>query len=108
MLTRSNFLGGQRYAATWTGDNTSDWNHLRWSISMALNLSLSGQPFVGPDIGGFAGNADAELFARWMGIASLLPLPRGHRLSHPVPHEPWAFGAACEATCRRASTVAIA
>lgn len=102
VLTRSNFLGGQRYAATWTGDNTSDWNHLRWSISMALNLGLSGQPFVGPDIGGFAGNADGELFARWMGIAALLPFARGHSVKDSVPHEPWAFGAACEATCRRA------
>jgi len=102
VLTRSNFLGGQRYAATWTGDNTSDWNHLRWSISMALNLSLSGQPFVGPDIGGFAGNADGELFARWMGIAALLPFARGHSVKDSVPHEPWAFGEDCEKACRLA------
>ena len=66
-------IGGQRYAATWTGDNKSDWDHLAWSIPMALNMGLSGQPFVGPDIGGFVGDADAKLFARWMGIGALLP-----------------------------------
>ena len=29
VLTRATYAGGQRYAATWTGDNTSTWNHLR-------------------------------------------------------------------------------
>jgi alpha-glucosidase len=102
LLTRSNFLGGQRYAATWTGDNRSDWNHLRWSISMALNLGLSGQPFAGPDIGGFIGNADGELFARWMGLGSLLPFARGHSEKTTGHHEPWAFGPECENNCRAA------
>ncbi|MDX2149036.1 MAG: glycoside hydrolase family 31 protein [Planctomycetota bacterium] len=107
VLTRSNFLGGQRYAATWTGDNTSDWRHLRWSIPMALNLGLSGQPFVGPDIGGFCEEATPELFARWMGIGALLPFARGHTVKENrgkwcPDHEPWSFGEACERVCRAA------
>jgi alpha-glucosidase len=102
VLTRSNFIGGQRYAATWTGDNKSDWQHLAWSIPMVLNLGLSGQPFAGPDIGGFSGNADATLFARWMGIGALLPFARGHSIKDSVDHEPWSFGPECEATCRLA------
>lgn len=53
ILTRSNFLGGQRYAATWTGDNGSSWEHLKMSVPMSLTLGLSGQPFSGADIGGF-------------------------------------------------------
>ena len=28
VLTRASYAGGQRYAATWTGDNSSTWNHL--------------------------------------------------------------------------------
>jgi len=102
VLTRSNFVGGHRYAATWTGDNKSTWEHLAWSIPMALNLGLSGQPFAGPDIGGFAGEADGKLFARWMGIGSLLPFARGHSIKDSKPHEPWAFGEECENTCRLA------
>jgi len=104
ILTRSNFIGGQRFAATWTGDNRSSWDHLHWSITMALNLSLSGQPFVGPDIGGFVGEADAKLFARWMGIGALLPFSRAHSIKDSADHEPWSFGETCEATCRRALT----
>jgi len=100
VLTRANFLGGHRYAATWTGDNRSDWNHLRWSIPMALNLGLSGQAFAGPDIGGFIGNATPELFARFMGIGSLLPFARAHTVKDSVDHEPWSFGPECEDICR--------
>lgn len=38
VLTRASFIGGQRYAATWTGDNLSNWEHLYMSIPMAINL----------------------------------------------------------------------
>jgi len=95
-------MGGQRYAATWTGDNASDWEHLAWSIPMALNLGLSGQPFVGPDIGGFIGDATGHLFARWMGIGALLPFARGHSIKGSADHEPWSFGPGCERVCRLA------
>ncbi|KAL7175971.1 hypothetical protein ACSBR2_029528 [Camellia fascicularis] len=38
VLTRARFIGSQRYAATWTGDNLSTWEHLHMSISMVLQL----------------------------------------------------------------------
>ncbi len=102
VLTRASFLGGQRYAATWTGDNSGTLGHLRWSVSMVLNLGLSGQPFCGPDIGGFAGDVDGPMFARWMGVGAMLPFARGHKVKDAVPHEPWSFGPEVEASCRRA------
>lgn len=106
VLSRANYIGGQRYGATWTGDNSADWYHLESSIPMALNVGLSGQPFIGPDIGGFAGNGppggEGKLFARWMGIGSLLPFARGHTGKENIDKEPWAFGPEVEATCRRA------
>lgn len=100
ILTRSTFLGGHKYAATWTGDNASDWGHLHSSIPMVLNLGLSGQPYSGPDIGGFGGNADPCLFARWMGFGALLPFARGHSDVDSVAHEPWSFGDDATRTCR--------
>lgn len=102
ILTRAGFLGTHRLAATWTGDNSSTWEHLGWSITMALNLGLSGQPLVGPDIGGFEGNADSTLFARWMGIGAMLPFCRAHTDVWTREHEPWSWGPGVEATCRRA------
>ena len=36
ILTRAAFVGSQRYAAIWTGDNTAEWDHLK--VSLTLNL----------------------------------------------------------------------
>ena len=102
VLSRANYIGGHRYGATWTGDNSANWPHLEMSIPMTLNLSLSGQPFCGPDIGGFAYNGDGELFARWMGYGALLPFSRGHTAKGNIDKEPWSFGPEVEATSRRA------
>ncbi|MBS0198310.1 MAG: DUF5110 domain-containing protein [Planctomycetes bacterium] len=102
VLSRANYIGGQRYGATWTGDNSANWYHLETSIPMSLNVGLSGQPFIGPDIGGFAGNGDGKLFARWMGFGSLFPFSRGHTAKENINKEPWAFGPAVEATCKEA------
>ncbi|GMN40734.1 hypothetical protein TIFTF001_009967 [Ficus carica] len=102
VLTRAGFIGSQRYAATWTGDNLSNWDHLHMSLSMVLQLGLSGQPQSGPDIGGFAGNATPKLFARWMGVGALFPFCRGHSETDTIDHEPWSFGEVCEEVCRLA------
>jgi alpha-glucosidase len=102
LLSRSNFLGGQRYGATWTGDNASNWNHLALSIPMVLNLGISGQPFSGPDIGGFFKEATPTLFSRWMGFGAFFPFARAHTHEATVDHEPWSFGEECLNTCRTA------
>ncbi len=107
VLTRAGFLGSHRYAATWTGDNNATWLDLEQSIPMIINLGLSGQPFSGPDIGGFNGNGPnntptsrGEHFARWMGIGALFPFSRGHTAKGNIDKEPWSFGPEVEATCR--------
>ncbi|MEN9202663.1 MAG: glycoside hydrolase family 31 protein [Thermostichus sp. DG_1_6_bins_120] len=102
VLTRSGFAGIQRWAAVWTGDNQSSWEHLEMSLPMVCNLGLSGVSFAGADIGGFGGNATPELFARWMQLGILYPLMRGHTASGTRPHEPWSFGPQVEAICREA------
>lgn len=102
VLTRAGYIGSQRYAATWTGDNTAEWKDLENSVSMVANLGLSGQPFCGPDIGGFNGNGDAALYARWIGVGSLLPFSRGHTGKGNIDKEPWAFGPEVEQTARLA------
>jgi len=102
VLSRANYIGGQRYGATWTGDNSASWEHLKTSIPMTLNVGLSGQPFIGPDIGGFAGNGDAKLFARWIGFGAMLPFSRGHTGKENIAKEPWAFDDHTTATARDA------
>ena len=58
LLTRAGFAGIQRYAAVWTGDNSSHWAHLELSIPMLMGLGLSGVAFTGVDIPGFIGRAE--------------------------------------------------
>ena len=65
VLTRATYAGGQRYAATWTGDNSSSWNHLRLATPMLENLGLSGFAFSGADAGGYAGTPTSELLTKW-------------------------------------------
>jgi alpha-glucosidase len=92
VLTRAGFAGVQRYAAVWTGDNTASWEHLRLSVPMLLNLSVSGVPFVGADVGGYAGNPSGELYARWLQAASLTPFLRSHSEKGAANKEPWEYG----------------
>lgn len=102
VLTRANHLSGARFAATWTGDNQATWEDLRLSIPMVLSLGLSGQPFSGPDLGGFDGDPDPELYARWFELGALLPFARGHSSKAACRKEPWAFGPQVEARVRAA------
>ncbi len=100
VLTRANYLGGHRYAATWTGDNQATWEHLKWSIPMSLNLGLSGQPFSGPDIGGFLDNATPEMFAHWISLGAFYPFSRAHTCTGTANQEPWEFGEETESASR--------
>ncbi len=102
VMTRAGFAGAQRYTSSWTGDNVSTWDHLKLSISMVLNLGLSGMPVSGPDVGGFGGAPDGELFARWMQVGSMLPYFRVHSAKGTPRQEPWSFGPQVEAISRQA------
>ena len=91
LLSRSNIIGGQRYAAMWTGDNEATYEHMKLSIPMSITLGLSGQPFNGPDIGGFAGNTTPDLWGNWLGFGAFFPFSRGHASCDTNNKEPWAF-----------------
>jgi alpha-glucosidase len=64
VLTRASYAGGQRYAATWTGDNSATWNHLRLTTPMLKSLGLSGFLLAGADVGGYAGTPTPELLTK--------------------------------------------
>jgi alpha-glucosidase len=101
VFTRSSFAGIQRYASSWTGDNTSNWEHLALSIPMILNMGLSGQVMTGPDIGGFWHNTNAELLTRWMEAGVLYPFSRNHTSLGTINQEIWEFGKVTEEICKK-------
>jgi alpha-glucosidase len=92
VLSRANFLGGHRYAATWTGDNSADWYHLETSVPMVLNMGSRASPSPAPTSAASRATATAKLFARWIGFGALLPFARGHTGKGNIDKEPWSFG----------------
>ncbi|KAH7942006.1 hypothetical protein HPB49_019573 [Dermacentor silvarum] len=92
ILSRSFFIGSQRYGAVWTGDNDADWKHLRVTVPMLLSLSVAGISFCGADVGGFFRNPDSELSVRWYQAGAYQPFFRAHSHIHTKRREPWSFG----------------
>jgi alpha-glucosidase len=73
-ITRAGPPGIQRYAQTWSGDNTTSWASLKWNIRTGLQMSLSGMFNIGHDVGGFFGPVpEPELFLRWVQACCLNP-----------------------------------
>lgn len=100
VLTRATYAGGQRYAATWTGDNSSSWSHLRLSTPMLESLGLCGFYMAGDDIGGYAGSPSMDLLTKWIEVGAFNPIERDHTETGSNPQEPWAGGPAQEAIRR--------
>jgi alpha-glucosidase len=101
VLTRAAYAGTERYAATWTGDNSATWNHIGMSVPQIMNLGLSGYALVGADVGGFAGSPPADLLTRWYELGVFYPIYRDHAAKGTADHEPWASGPEQEAIRRR-------
>jgi alpha-glucosidase len=102
VLTRASYAGGQRYSALWPGDNVSDWSQLRGTIPLLAGMGLSGLPFVGSDIGGFAEAPSAELYTRWIQTGVFYPFMRTHTTFGTPDQEPWSYGTHHEVINRRA------
>ena len=111
MLTRSGFVGQQRYSAvTWSGDHSATWDALRRQIADGLSLCITGTPYWSLDIGAyfvtpapdplwfwrgqFPDGVDdlgyRELYVRWLQMATFVPVFRSH--GRCTPREPWRFG----------------
>lgn len=93
ILSRSHFSGSQRYAWLWSGDNKAGWPDLEISLAHVLNFGISGFPFVGADVGGFAGDPNDRFLMRWFQAASwTYPFFREHSHIDSSPREPYLFG----------------
>ena len=109
ILTRSYFAGQQRTGAnTWSGDIASSWETFRRQVPICLNYTLTANPNVNTDIGGFFAGAYSvngknsasrnpqfqELFVRWMQFGLFCPMMRSHGTD--ISRELYYFGRAGE------------
>ncbi|CAG8613562.1 15299_t:CDS:10, partial [Racocetra fulgida] len=92
VLSRSFFVGSQRYGPIWTGDNAASWDYLAISIPMVLTIGISGLPFSGTDVGGFLFDPTPELLVRWYQAGAFQPFFRAHAHRDTKRREPWLFG----------------
>ena len=99
-LTRSGFSGIQRYAAVWTGDNVAYDEHMMLGVRLVNSMGLTGISFAGYDVGGFVGDANTRLFARWISIGTFSPFFRGHSMINSRDSEPWSYGEEVEQISR--------
>lgn len=93
LISRSGCAGLQRYVQTWSGDNRTNWDTLRYNTRMGLGMSLSGLYNIGHDVGGFSGDKpDPELFVRWVQNGVMHPRFTIHSWNddHTV-NEPWMY-----------------
>ena len=100
VLTRAGYSGIQRFAALWTGDNSASDEHMLLGVRLVNSLGLSGVPFSGYDVGGFAGDPGISLYARWISIAAFSPFFRAHSMINSKDAEPWSFGEEVEEIAR--------
>ena len=93
LISRSGAAGMQRYVQTWSGDNHTSWETLRYNIRMALGLALCGISNTGHDIGGFSGpKPEPELFLRWVQHGVFLPRFSIHSWNDDgSANEPWMY-----------------
>lgn len=97
VMTRSGFAGIQRYATVWSGDNQAKDEHILLGVLLNNQMGLSGIPFVGPDLGGYIGEATKEMYTRWVEVGVFSPYLRNHRGQYQMANEPWAYGEEAEA-----------
>ncbi len=93
IYSRSGYAGMQRYARTWSGDNSSDFKTLKYNQFQGASLALSGVPFVGHDLGGFYGpEPSPELLVRCCQSAIFQSRFVIHSWrENDEPTEPWKF-----------------
>ncbi|KAI3341136.1 glycosyl hydrolases family 31-domain-containing protein [Ustulina deusta] len=79
VLTRSTFAGAGTKAAHWFGDNDSNWDDYRVTISQMLSFAaVHAMPMVGSDVCGFNGKAQEQMCARWALLGAFQPFYRNH------------------------------
>ena len=107
ILTRSAFLGQQRYAsATWSGDVGNSWETLQRQITAGLGYTASGLPYWTTDGGGFFRPGPGqytdpefhERLLRWFQFSTFSPLQRVHGFQTNT--EPWRYGDKVETVMR--------
>ena len=76
LWTVMGWAGMQRYAVTWTGDQSGSWDYIRWHIPTLIGSGLSGQTYATGDVDGIFGGSP-ETFTRDLQWKAFTPVLMG-------------------------------
>ncbi len=91
LWTVMGWAGIQRYAVTWTGDQSGSWDYIRWHIPTLIGSGLSGQVYATGDVDGIFGGSP-ETYTRDLQWKSFTPVLMGMSgWSKTARKHPWWF-----------------
>ncbi len=91
LWTVMGWAGMQRYAVTWTGDQSASWDYIRWHIPTLIGSGLSGQAYATGDVDAIFGGSP-ETFTRDLQWKAFTPVLMGMSgWSKAARKHPWWF-----------------
>ncbi len=76
LWTVMGWAGMQRYAVTWTGDQSASWDYIRWHIPTLIGSGLSGQAYATGDVDAIFGGSP-ETYTRDLQWKAFTPVLMG-------------------------------
>ncbi|GAB3458420.1 hypothetical protein GCM10027321_14040 [Massilia terrae] len=70
------WAGTQRYAVTWTGDQSASWDYIRWHVPTLIGSGLSGQAYATGDVDAIFGGSP-ETYTRDLQWKAFTPVLMG-------------------------------
>ncbi|GIY07361.1 lysosomal alpha-glucosidase [Caerostris extrusa] len=91
IISRATFAGQGVHSGHWSGDITSDWDDMRYTIPAMLLFNMYGIPMVGSDICEFRLNTTDDLCTRWQALGAFYPFSRNHNDFDTIEQDPAAM-----------------
>ncbi|GFV46113.1 lysosomal alpha-glucosidase [Trichonephila clavipes] len=92
IISRASFAGQGVHSGHWSGDITSDWEDMQYTIPSMLLFNMYGMPMIGSDICGFRLNTTEHLCTRWQALGAFYPFSRNHNDFDTIDQDPAAMG----------------
>jgi alpha-glucosidase len=88
------WAGGQRYATVWSGDQSGNWEYIRFHIPTVIGAGLSGFNSATGDVDGiFGGGAQTQVRdLQWKCFTPVLMIISGWSKQTNLMKQPWIFG----------------
>ncbi|MDR6879600.1 discoidin domain-containing protein [Bacillus sp. 3255] len=85
------WAGTQRYSTVWSGDQSGNWEYIRFHIPSMIGAGLSGMPYATGDVDGIFGGS-AKTYVRDLQWKAFTPILMSMSGWASVDKQPWRYG----------------